>query len=213
LHSLPLPTSQPTESNRIQPIAPNRIGPQVRVYQFSPDPQTRDVLFLESVGGRANNESSPVSEPPGFQLVLTCDVHISDVTALAHNPASRHVAAADRAGTVSLLDLSKPALLWLQAPVRVPVAALALSRCPLPPHRDRNDLLGSLGALPAGARVPCVLVVGADSTVGVLDRATGFFLSKLVAVAWSGDGGEGSVKGERLGLTCEVAQPTNQPTN
>jgi hypothetical protein len=62
--------------------------------------------------------------------------------------------------------------------MRAAVSSLALARCPLPPPRDRNPLLGGYASLPAGAPLRCVVAAAADSSVGVLDAATGFFLSR-----------------------------------
>jgi hypothetical protein len=89
-------------------------GGEVRLYEFSQRPRTRDALRIESVGGAANNTASRVAEPPGFQLRLRCLVHGADITALAACPVARHVAVGDAAGAVSLLDVATPALLWLQ---------------------------------------------------------------------------------------------------
>ncbi|KAI8474766.1 MAG: hypothetical protein J3K34DRAFT_490656 [Monoraphidium minutum] len=153
-------------------------GGEVRVYQFDERPRAIDVVHFESVGGASNNDTTALREPPGFQLRLQSLVHSSDITTSAYNPAFKHVAVADKAGTVSLIDLAKPALLWLQAPMRVPVASLALARCPLPHHRDRNPLISGYDGLHAGAPIKCVVVAAVDSSVGVLDAATGFFLSR-----------------------------------
>ncbi|GBF96648.1 hypothetical protein Rsub_09281 [Raphidocelis subcapitata] len=153
-------------------------GGEVRLYEFSQRPRTRDVLQIESVGGAANNAASRVAEPPGFQLRLRCLVHGADVTALAACPVARHIAVGDASGAVSLLDIAAPALLWLQAPLRAPIASISLGRCPLPAPRERNELLGALAALPAGAGVRAVVAAGADASVVVLDAATGFCLGR-----------------------------------
>ncbi len=87
---------------------------------------------------------------------------------------------ADSAGTVSLIDLGKPAVLWLQAPFRRPVVCLALARVPLPAARDRSELMHEHATAPDGTLVRAVVAVAADSTVGVMDLATGFFISKWV---------------------------------
>lgn len=84
------------------------------MYQFDERPRDIDVVHFESVGGAANNDTTAVSEPPGFQLRLQSLVHSSDICTSAYNPSFKHVAVSDKAGTVSLIDLSKPALLWLQ---------------------------------------------------------------------------------------------------
>lgn len=65
-----------------------------------------------------------------------------------------------------------------QAPMRVPVTALSLARCPLPPQRDRQELLGAYMTLPTGTPVKCVVAAGADGAVAVMDAATGFFLAR-----------------------------------
>lgn len=65
-----------------------------------------------------------------------------------------------------------------QAPLRAPIAALSLTRCPLPPLRDRHELIGCYSQLPPGALVRALAVIGADSSLCVLDAATGFFLAK-----------------------------------
>lgn len=62
--------------------------------------------------------------------------------------------------------------------MKVPVVSLALARCPLPHHRDRNALIGAYSAMRGGAPIKCVVAAAADSSVGVMDAATGFFLSK-----------------------------------
>jgi hypothetical protein len=67
----------------------------------------------------------------------------------------------------------------MQAPWQQPVAALALGLVPLPPPRERCELVaGAYGELPAGAPVRAVVVVSQDSCLTVLDAATGFPLSK-----------------------------------
>jgi hypothetical protein len=66
-----------------------------------------------------------------------------------------------------------------QTPLPSPAASLTLARCPLPPRRARSGLVaGQLGAAPDGAPVRAVVAAGADSSVVVLDAATGFALSK-----------------------------------
>jgi len=161
-------------------------GGEVRVYQFAEHSRTTEVVHFESVGGAANNDTTPLKEPPGFQLRLQSLVHSADICTSAYHPSFKFVAVSDKAGTVSLIDLSKPAILWLQAPMKVPVVSLALARCPLPPRRERSGLVASSGApgagppAPGGAYVNCVVAVAADSSVGVLDAATGFFLSRRV---------------------------------
>lgn len=87
---------------------------QVRVYEFSERASSGPIVHFESVGGAAANESTPVAQPAGFQLRAQLRVHSADVTALSFNPAFKSLAVADRSGIVSLLDLSKPALMWLQ---------------------------------------------------------------------------------------------------
>jgi hypothetical protein len=66
--------------------------------------------------------------------------------------------------------------------MKVPIVSLALARCPLPPPRELSpDLAAARGAAAkGGAAVKCVVVVAADSSVGVLDAATGFPLSRRV---------------------------------
>jgi hypothetical protein len=233
----------------------------VRVYQFSDQPRTAELVHFESVGPASANASTRVSEPPGFQLRLRILVHSADITATAYSPGFKHVVAADASGAVSLLDLAAPALLWLQvrwacftctrlhpafaspghpapwvgfflgvklprrsqetlpatsyacmltfplaclpcpltaqkqspkptttpahpppparqAPLRVPITSLALARCPLPPPRDRNQLLGSFSRTPGGTAIPCVVALGADSSITVLDAGMGFPLAK-----------------------------------
>lgn len=86
----------------------------MRVYQFSERARTTDVSHLESIGAAAPNARTTISEPPGFQLRLQGLVHSADVTCSAYNPSFKFVAVGDRAGAVSLIDLSRPALLWLQ---------------------------------------------------------------------------------------------------
>jgi hypothetical protein len=87
---------------------------QVRVFQFTERPRTAPVVHFESVGAPDANAATRVSEPPGFQLLLQSLVHSADVTTSAYSPSFKHVAVADAAGMVSLVDLSKPAVLWLQ---------------------------------------------------------------------------------------------------
>jgi hypothetical protein len=86
----------------------------VRVFQFDERARDIDVVHFESVGGASNNDTTPIREAPGFQLRLQSLVHSSDICTSAYNPAFKHVAVSDKAGTVSLIDLSKPALMWLQ---------------------------------------------------------------------------------------------------
>ena len=86
----------------------------MRVYQFCERAKAIDVVHFESVGGASNNETTPVKEPPGFQLRLQSLVHGANICTSTYNPSFKFVAVSDRAGMVSLVDLSKPALLWLQ---------------------------------------------------------------------------------------------------
>lgn len=62
--------------------------------------------------------------------------------------------------------------------MKAPIVSLALARCPLPHHRERTDLISAHGKLPGGAAVKCVVATAADSSIGVLDAATGYFLSR-----------------------------------
>jgi hypothetical protein len=60
----------------------------------------------------------------------------------------------------------------------VPIVSLALARCPLPLPRDRNQLLGSFSRTPGGMAIPCVVALGADSAMSVMDAGTGFPLAR-----------------------------------
>lgn len=153
-------------------------GGEVRVFMFSRRPRSSDVVHFESVGTAASNPSATVEEPPGFQLVLRSVVHSDDVCSCACGAGPGLLAVGDKAGGVSLMDLTQPELLWLQAPMRVPVVSLALACLPLPPPRDRNELIGAYSSLRAGELIQCVVAVGADAGLGVLDAATGFFVSR-----------------------------------
>jgi hypothetical protein len=62
--------------------------------------------------------------------------------------------------------------------MRAPIASISLGRCPLPGARERNELLGALTELPAGASVRAVVAASADASVVVLDAATGFCLGR-----------------------------------
>ncbi|GBF90963.1 hypothetical protein Rsub_03818 [Raphidocelis subcapitata] len=158
-------------------------GGEVRVYQFSERARTTEVSHLESIGVAGPDARTAVSEPPGFQLRLQSLVHSADITCSAYNPSFKFVAVGDRAGAVTLVDLSRPALLWLQTPLKSPAVSLALARCPLPPRRARNGLVSErLAGAPDGAPVRAVVAVGADSSVVVLDAASGFALSKRGAL-------------------------------
>lgn len=200
---------------------PLHVPLQVRVYEFSESASCRPVIHFETVGGAAANEVTIIEQPAGFQLRAQLLVHSADVTALSLYPAFKSLAVADRSGIVSLLDLSKPALMWLQvwasaggwlarafaaagagctrttppeastqpapltasrhapqAPMRVLITSLSLARCPLPPPRDRHELLGACATLPAGAPVKCVLAAGADGAVAIMDHATGFCIAR-----------------------------------
>lgn len=71
----------------------------------------------------------------------------------------------------------------LQAPLRAPVASLAITRAPLPPRRERSGLVPAHEPLKAGAPVRCVVAAGADASVAVLDAATGYYLSKCAGAS------------------------------
>jgi hypothetical protein len=89
----------------------------MRVFQFSERPRATAVVHFESVGGASSNPTTRLAAPAGFQLLLQSLLHSADITTSAYNPSFKHVAVADAAGMVSLVDLSKPAVLWLQVGV------------------------------------------------------------------------------------------------
>ena len=62
--------------------------------------------------------------------------------------------------------------------MKVPVVSLSLARCPLPPRRARSALIARHSGLRGGAPVKCVIAAAADSSVGVLDASSGFFLAR-----------------------------------
>lgn len=85
------------------------------MYQLSERPQALRCIRFEAVGAAgADNHALVIEEPPGLQLRLRTLIHSADVCASAYNPSFKMVASSDAAGTVSLVDLSKPAVLWLQ---------------------------------------------------------------------------------------------------
>lgn len=53
-----------------------------------------------------------LQEPSGFQLRLLTRLHSSDIVSSAYLPQFKMVAVSDRSGSVSLIDLSKPAVPW-----------------------------------------------------------------------------------------------------
>lgn len=53
-----------------------------------------------------------LQEPSGFQLRLLTLLHSSDIVSSAYLPQFKMVAVSDRSGSVSLIDLSKPAVPW-----------------------------------------------------------------------------------------------------
>jgi hypothetical protein len=58
---------------------------------------------------------SLLQEPSGFQLRLLTRLHSSDIVSSAYLPQFKMVAVSDRSGSVSVIDLSKPAVPWCVA--------------------------------------------------------------------------------------------------
>lgn len=53
-----------------------------------------------------------LQEPPGFQLRLLTRLHNHDIVSSTYLPQFKMVAVSDRSGSVSLIDLAKPAVPW-----------------------------------------------------------------------------------------------------
>eukprot|EP00879_Flechtneria_rotunda_P011333 GHRR01011838.1.p1 GENE.GHRR01011838.1~~GHRR01011838.1.p1 ORF type:complete len:1352 (+),score=605.93 GHRR01011838.1:400-4455(+) len=161
-------------------------GGEVRVYQFSDVPKRIDCVIFDSVGSRNNNQGIVIQEPAGFQLRLLTCLHTADIVSSAYLPQFKMVAVSDAAGSVSLIDLAKPAVQWFQSPwANQPVVALALGHMQLPSKRQRNDAIAtatsaakSVGNAGSTAVAHVVVALAADSQLAVLDAATGFFVSK-----------------------------------
>jgi hypothetical protein len=90
---------------------------QVRVFQFSAKPRAIECVMFDSVGGANNNATTPIEEPPGFQLRLLSTIHSAHICASTYMPTCKLVAVSDAAGAVSLIDLAKPAIRWVRAAV------------------------------------------------------------------------------------------------
>jgi hypothetical protein len=88
-------------------------SPQVRVFQFSAKPRAIECVMFDSVGGANNNATTPIEEPPGFQLRLLSTIHSAHICASTYMPTCKLVAVSDAAGAVSLIDLAKPAIRWV----------------------------------------------------------------------------------------------------
>eukprot|EP00877_Chromochloris_zofingiensis_P001873 jgi/Chrzof1/11687/Cz06g05130.t1 len=153
-------------------------GGEVRVYQFNERAKHIDCIQFESVGSRSNNEGIGIDEPPGFQLRLLTLIHTADICNSAYAPTFKMVAISDKAGSVSLIDLSKPAVMWFQAPMQHPVVSLALAQCPLPSHKERSEFMSAYHDLATGSHIKTVVAVAQDSCLAVLDAANGFALSR-----------------------------------
>lgn len=150
----------------------------MRVYQFNERAKHIDCIQFESVGSRSNNEGIGIDEPPGFQLRLLTLIHTADICNSAYAPTFKMVAISDKAGSVSLIDLSKPAVMWFQAPMQHPVVSLALAQCPLPSHKERSEFMSAYHDLATGSHIKTVVAVAQDSCLAVLDAANGFALSR-----------------------------------
>jgi hypothetical protein len=68
---------------------------------------------------------------------LPLQVHGADICCLAFSASSKLLAAADRTGVVSLTDISKPIVRWLQLATSQPIVSIALATAALPGPRDR----------------------------------------------------------------------------
>lgn len=55
---------------------------------------------------------SRVQEPAGFQLRLLSTLHTASIASSTYLPQTLMVAVSDMAGSISLIDLSRPAVLW-----------------------------------------------------------------------------------------------------
>lgn len=63
-------------------------------------------------GPAASNTSQSIAEEAGFQLKLRSLVHTADIMSVVYVAESKFVAAGDAGGGVSLLNVSRPELLW-----------------------------------------------------------------------------------------------------
>lgn len=54
----------------------------------------------------------PPQEPAGFQLRLLTTLHSATISSSTYLPQTLMVAVSDMAGCISLIDLSRPAVLW-----------------------------------------------------------------------------------------------------
>lgn len=53
-----------------------------------------------------------LQEPAGFQLRLLTTLHSATISSSTYLPQTLMVAVSDMAGCISLIDLSRPAVLW-----------------------------------------------------------------------------------------------------
>ena len=67
----------------------------------------------------------------------TKQVHGADICCCALAGSSKLLVVGDRAGVVSLTDISKPLVRWLQLATSQPLVSVALATCALPGPRDR----------------------------------------------------------------------------
>ena len=56
-----------------------------------------------------------MQEPAGFQLRLLTTLHSASISSSTYLPQTLSVAVSDMAGCISLIDLSRPAVLWCVA--------------------------------------------------------------------------------------------------
>lgn len=87
---------------------------ELRVYHFSPT--ANDVTNFEASGCSRKrleaDEDSGRRQPPGFQRVLHLRHHTAKATAVAMAASLGLVACADEGGSLSVVDLTEPAILW-----------------------------------------------------------------------------------------------------
>ncbi|MEW5311029.1 MAG: hypothetical protein WDW38_002776 [Sanguina aurantia] len=141
---------------------------ELRAYHFSAAAASTEVVFVSSP---AHTNSHSIVQEAGFQLRLSSTLHRADICCIVVCPHSAVAAAGDRAGCVSLMDLTKPSLLWTQTPMAQPVLCLQLAVIAAPSLKTRST--GVFHDAPEG-RPSNVLILGtAEGCLAILDLATG----------------------------------------
>lgn len=108
---------------------PRATAGELRVYQYSSRAKAVKCISLVDDGPPSSRDSQVIPEEVGFQLRMRSLVHAADICCCVFMADSNLVLAGDAAGFVSLLDVSKQALLWCSNPASAAVVKVAMAHC------------------------------------------------------------------------------------